>query len=133
MVRFFRQLARPLKCVRVADLPETRALPARHPPRECVRNPTNLTTNPVPSVFPPRDRRAAEKGASSIIDPKTLAPVSSGAARVAVRNHHPDPMSPNFQTKGWKAAVKEASIPTDRHDAEVKRKIGKFIANILPK
>ena len=123
MVRFFRQLARPLKCVRVADLPETRALPARHPPRECVRNPTNLTTNPVPSVFPPRDRRAAEKGASSIIDPKTLAPVSSGAAHVAVRNHHPDPTSPHFQTKGWKAAVKEASIPTTRHDAEVKRNL----------
>ena len=39
MVRFFRQLARPLKCVRVADLPETRALPARHPPRDASETP----------------------------------------------------------------------------------------------
>jgi agmatinase len=41
------------------------------------------------------------------------------------RFHHPDPFNPQT-TKGWKAAVKEASIPTTKHDEEVKRglKIG---------
>mmetsp|Transcript_32784 Transcript_32784/g.55868 ORF Transcript_32784/g.55868 Transcript_32784/m.55868 type:complete len:425 (-) Transcript_32784:67-1341(-) len=37
-----------------------------------------------------------------------------------VRCHHPDPFNPQT-TKGWQAAVKEASIPTTRHDEEVKR------------
>lgn len=37
-----------------------------------------------------------------------------------LRFHHPSPFDPQT-TKGWKAAVKEASIPTTVHDAEVKR------------
>jgi len=37
-----------------------------------------------------------------------------------VRKHHPSPFDPQT-TKGWQAAVKEASIPTSRHDEEVKR------------
>ena len=47
--------------------------------------------------------------------------INRRAAHDAVRQHHPDPTSAHFQTKGWKAAVKEASIPTTRHDAETAR------------
>mmetsp|Transcript_6616 Transcript_6616/g.8671 ORF Transcript_6616/g.8671 Transcript_6616/m.8671 type:complete len:409 (+) Transcript_6616:87-1313(+) len=36
------------------------------------------------------------------------------------RDHHPDPFNPQT-TKGWKAAVKEASIPTTKHDEEIQR------------
>jgi len=45
--------------------------------------------------------------------------------RFQTRYHHPDPFNPQ-STKGWKAAVKEASIPTLKHDEEVARglKIG---------
>lgn len=37
-----------------------------------------------------------------------------------VRFHHPSPFDPQT-TKGWAAAKKEASLPTTRHDEEVKR------------
>jgi agmatinase len=41
------------------------------------------------------------------------------------RWHHPSPFDPQT-TKGWKAAKKEATIPTTKHDAEIQRglKIG---------
>jgi len=50
---------------------------------------------------------------------------SSGSKKSQLRFHHPSPFDPQT-TKGWKAAVKEASIPTTKHDEEVKRglKIG---------
>mmetsp|Transcript_20159 Transcript_20159/g.47185 ORF Transcript_20159/g.47185 Transcript_20159/m.47185 type:complete len:192 (-) Transcript_20159:2057-2632(-) len=35
-----------------------------------------------------------------------------------VRHHHPDPFSPQM-TKGWKAALKEATIPTTKFDQEI--------------
>jgi len=34
------------------------------------------------------------------------------------RFHHPDPFNPK-NTKGWKAAVAQADLPTTRHDAEI--------------
>ncbi|KAJ1640175.1 hypothetical protein T492DRAFT_623286 [Pavlovales sp. CCMP2436] len=37
----------------------------------------------------------------------------------AARAHHPNPMMPS--TRGWRAAVAEASIPTTRHEAALKR------------
>lgn len=37
-----------------------------------------------------------------------------------IRSHHPSPFDPQT-TKGWAAAKKEATIPTTRHDEEVKR------------
>ena len=43
------------------------------------------------------------------------------AATQQTRAHHPDPRM--MDMKGWKAAVKEASLPTTRHDAEVKRNL----------
>ena len=43
------------------------------------------------------------------------------AATQQTRSHHPDPRM--MDMKGWKAAVKEASLPTTRHDAEVKRNL----------
>ncbi|KAL7544956.1 hypothetical protein ACHAWF_016331 [Thalassiosira exigua] len=36
------------------------------------------------------------------------------------RHHHPDPFDPKL-TRGWKAALAEADIPTTAHDAEVAR------------
>jgi agmatinase len=39
---------------------------------------------------------------------------------VQKRLHHPSPFDPQT-TKGWKAAVKEAAIPTTKHDEEVAR------------
>lgn len=39
-----------------------------------------------------------------------------------VRFHHPDPFNPK-NTRGWKAAVKESTIPTTRHDAEIKKNL----------
>ncbi|GFH45265.1 agmatinase [Chaetoceros tenuissimus] len=36
------------------------------------------------------------------------------------RSHHPNPFDPQT-TRGWKAAVKEAALPTTVHDAEVAR------------
>jgi len=41
------------------------------------------------------------------------------------RFHHPNPFDPQT-TKGWKAAKKEATLPTSKHDADVERglKIG---------
>ena len=83
---------------------------------------------PIPSSPPPpKKRRAAEHGAQTLIrptqtllDPHMAAFASSGAQ---TRYHHPDPTSMHYQTKGWKAAVKEASIPTTRHDAEVKKNL----------
>jgi len=43
-----------------------------------------------------------------------------GAAISQTREHHPDPFNPKT-TGGWKAAVKEASIPTTKHDEEIQR------------
>jgi hypothetical protein len=42
-----------------------------------------------------------------------------GVLRDAARAHHPNPLMPS--TRGWKAALKEASIPTTRHDEALKR------------
>lgn len=39
--------------------------------------------------------------------------------RGTAREHHPNPLATT--TRGWKAALKEAEIPTTRHDAELKR------------
>lgn len=36
------------------------------------------------------------------------------------RHHHPNPLDPKI-TKGWKAALKEATIPTTHAEAETKR------------
>lgn len=44
----------------------------------------------------------------------------SAAAGGQVRFHHPSPFDP-MTTKGWKAAVKEGTLPTTRHDADLKR------------
>eukprot|EP00986_Skeletonema_menzelii_P012341 scaffold6785_cov166-Skeletonema_menzelii.AAC.3 len=51
-----------------------------------------------------------------------LKTIAAGLAKrkQQLRCHHPDPFNPQT-TKGWQAAVKEASIPTTRHDEEVKR------------
>ena len=35
-----------------------------------------------------------------------------------IRYHHPDPFNPK-NTKGWAAAVKEATIPTTKFDQEI--------------
>ena len=42
----------------------------------------------------------------------------SAAMRLARRQHHPDPLNPS--TKGWRAAVAEADLPTTKHEAEVR-------------
>lgn len=44
-----------------------------------------------------------------------------GVLREATRAHHPNPLMPT--TRGWKAALKEAEIPTTRHDAALKRNL----------
>jgi agmatinase len=41
-----------------------------------------------------------------------------GASQTQIRFHHPDPFNPKV-TKGWKAAVKEAELPTTRADQEI--------------
>ena len=38
------------------------------------------------------------------------------AKRMGTREHHPDPTNMMHQTKGWKAAVKEATIPTTKYE-----------------
>ncbi|CAB9503135.1 Probable agmatinase 2 [Seminavis robusta] len=51
---------------------------------------------------------------------RLVAAATKRQARLAlqhVRSHHPDPMSPKM-TKGWKAALKEADIPTTMADKE---------------
>lgn len=44
----------------------------------------------------------------------------SSLSRSSIRFHHPSPFDPQT-TRGWKAAVKESTIPTTRHDAAVKK------------
>ena len=52
---------------------------------------------------------------------RVLVPVSKRLGRQAsVRHHHPNPLDMKV-TKGWKAALKEATIPTTHADAEAKR------------
>jgi agmatinase len=50
---------------------------------------------------------------------RVLIPVSKRLSG-ARRHHHPDPMNMKV-TKGWKAALKEATLPHTRHDEEAKR------------
>ena len=56
---------------------------------------------------------------------RALVPVArragGAAAAGAARAHHPDPTNMMHQTKGWHAALKEATIPTTKHDEEVAR------------
>ena len=40
------------------------------------------------------------------------------ASKIQERYHHPDPFNPKT-TKGWKAALKEAEIPTTKFDQEI--------------
>ena len=83
MVRFFRQLARPLKyaCAsriapsRVDGARPSQAIPPVRGPR-VVRNPSSTLEPCSPRVPSPRQARRG-RGASSIIDP-TLAPVWRG-------------------------------------------------------
>ena len=39
-------------------------------------------------------------------------------AKIQERHHHPDPFNPKT-TKGWKAALKEAELPTTKFDKEI--------------
>lgn len=53
---------------------------------------------------------------------RRLVPLSrktNGVLRDSLRPHHPNPAAPS--TKGWKAAVKEAEIPTTKYEEELKR------------
>ena len=40
-----------------------------------------------------------------------------------IRHHHPDPRDLKYMTKGWKAALKEKTIPESVHEASVKREL----------
>ena len=40
-----------------------------------------------------------------------------------IRHHHPDPRDLKDMTKGWKAALKEKTIPESVHEASVKREL----------
>lgn len=51
---------------------------------------------------------------------KIISLLSRRTNKQILRFHHPSPFDPQT-TKGWKAAVQEASIPTTKHDEEVKR------------
>lgn len=55
---------------------------------------------------------------------RLFVPLSRSLARrrptLQSRHHHPDPMNMKA-TKGWKAALKEATIPTKHAEAEAKR------------
>lgn len=94
-MRIFRQLSRPLRRAANAALQETEQQQVTRQVLAGVGN------NPAAGGF-----------------------AASGAhLQRQARHHHPDPTDPRFQTKGWKAAVKHASIPTAVHDAELKRNI----------
>eukprot|EP00873_Tetraselmis_striata_P001985 jgi/Tetstr1/422249/TSEL_013101.t1 len=61
---------------------------------------------------------------SSLRGLRRLLPLSKRGAAAAegtggVRLHHPDPTNMMHQTKGWKAAVKEATIPTTKWEEEL--------------
>ncbi|GKZ01251.1 putative agmatinase 2 [Mayamaea pseudoterrestris] len=64
-------------------------------------------------VLVPLSRRLANRGS-------TIAPASSSSNNNLRRHHHPDPMNPKL-TKGWKAALKEATIPTTNAEKEAER------------
>ena len=102
MVRFFRQLARPLKCVRVADLPETRALPARHPPLECARNPTNLTTSPVPPCSLPATDAPRRKAPLPSSTPRPSRPSPRARRTWRFGTTTPTPPRPISRPRGGK-------------------------------
>jgi agmatinase len=53
---------------------------------------------------------------------RVLVPLSKRLAKTSssIRHHHPDPLNPKM-TKGWKAALKEATIPTTKHEEEERR------------
>jgi agmatinase len=56
-----------------------------------------------------------------------LARPAAAAAQGQVRFHHPDPFDPKA-TKGWKAAVKEGTLPTTNADRETEESLHNGLA-----
>ena len=76
---------------------------------------SSRTTN---RMLPLRPTTAAANTATATTSPIDVLPNNTTNQLQQKRFHHPDPFNPKT-TRGWKAAVKESTIPTTKFDAEI--------------